>query len=72
MTCKTCTHWTPKKSGPMASHRMALCSLGNRWTYFPPQHGCGKHLEASEQVVAARVQWVQTWLNVLKKGGDCE
>ena len=40
MTCATCSHWNPKASGPMSRHRMALCNLGTRWTFYPPQHNC--------------------------------
>ena len=58
MTCATCTNWLPKESGGMSKHRMALCSLGTRWTFYPPQHTCGKHKAASQEVIEARVLWI--------------
>ena len=58
MSCATCANWLPKESGGMSKHRMALCSLGTRWTFYPPQHTCGKHKQATPQVVTARVTWL--------------
>ena len=58
MTCQSCAHWQPKASGPMAKHGLALCGMGNRWTFFPPQHRCGSHKQAAEDVQAARVKWL--------------
>lgn len=58
MTCQTCTHWQPKASTTMAKHGMAICALGTRWTYFPPQHTCHGHKPAAEDVQAARVKWL--------------
>ena len=57
-TCQACTHWQPKASGPMAKHGMALCALGTRWQFFPPQHQCGNHKPAAKDVQAARVKWL--------------
>jgi len=58
MTCKTCAHWSPKAAKEMARHRMAPCSLGAPWTYFGETHSCPKHRPAAEDVVAARVVWL--------------
>lgn len=59
MTCKTCTHWSPKKAGAMAKHRMAPCALGKPWTYFGPNHECQKHKPSAEDVAAARIVWLK-------------
>lgn len=58
MKCATCQNWLPKESGGMAKHRMALCSLGTRWTFYPPQHTCGQHKQAKPEVVATRITWL--------------
>jgi hypothetical protein len=58
MTCSTCLHWSPKQSGQMAKHRMAICLKGPRWQFFPPQHVCGKHQAVAPDVAAVRVQWL--------------
>lgn len=42
----------------MSKHRMALCSLGTRWVFYPPQHTCGKHKPAAPEIQAARVVWL--------------
>lgn len=59
MTCATCTHWSPKKAGAMAKHRMAPCSLGKPWTYLAPEHTCDRHKAAAPDVAAARVVWLE-------------
>ena len=51
-TCQFCTHWQPKASG------LALCALGNRWTFFPPQHTCPKHKQAAPAIVQGRAIWL--------------
>lgn len=58
MTCATCHHWNPKASGQMSRHRMALCNLGARWTFYPPQHTCPKHKDAAPEIVQGRVTWL--------------
>ena len=57
-TCQTCAHWQPKASGPMAKHGLALCGMGNRWTFFPPQHTCPKHKQAAPEIVQGRATWL--------------
>ena len=57
-TCQTCAHWQPKASTAMAKHGMAICALGTRWTYYPPQHTCPGHKPAAEDVQAARAKWL--------------
>lgn len=60
MTCLTCTHWQPQKSGDMAKYRLALCALGSIYSYLPPSHTCGqfKELEDVEKVEKRR-KWVE-------------
>lgn len=58
MTCSTCLHWSPKQSGQMAKHRMAICLKGPRYVFLPPQQTCGKHQPVAEDVAAARVLWL--------------
>ena len=58
MTCATCHHWNPKASGQMSRHRMALCNLGTRWTFYPPQHTCKKHKQAAPEIVHGRATWL--------------
>jgi len=67
--CATCTHWSPKKSGPMAKHSFALCALGKPWKFLPPQHTCERHKTASDAVVSARVAWLEKSLHVQPKAG---
>ena len=59
MSCATCANWLPKESGGMSKHRMALCNLGTRWTFYPPQHECSKHKPASPEIQQARVAWLR-------------
>jgi len=42
----------------MSKHRMALCSLGTRWTFYPLQHTCGKHKQAAPEIVQGRATWL--------------
>ncbi len=58
MTCQTCLNWSPKQSGQMARYGFAICLKGKRWTYLPPQHTCQQHKPAAEDVVNARVVWL--------------
>ena len=58
MTCATCANWLPKESGGMSKHRMALCSLGTRWVFYPPQHTCPKHKQAAPEIVQGRATWL--------------
>ncbi len=58
MTCQTCLNWSPKQSGQMARYGLAICLKGKRWTYLPPQHTCNQHKAAAEDVVNARVVWL--------------
>ena len=60
MTCQSCIHWSPKKSGPMAKQGFALCAIGPVWKYLAPQHTCQKHKPAEESVVSARVAWLSS------------
>lgn len=60
MTCATCTHWSPKKSGAMAKHGFALCAIGPAWKFLAPQHTCQKHKQATESVVSAREAWLSS------------
>jgi hypothetical protein len=57
-TCATCKNWSPKDSGGMAKHRMAVCALGPKWRFYPPQRTCDKHAEAAPAVVQARAVWL--------------
>lgn len=59
MTCQSCVHWSPKKSGQMAKNGLAICLKGPRWTFYPPQHACAKHQLAAQGVVDARVVWLE-------------
>lgn len=59
MTCSKCNNWNPRASGGMAAHRMALCNLGTRWTYFPPHHTCKAFREAPADVVEKRAAWLE-------------
>ena len=58
MTCQTCLNWSPKQSGQMARYGLAICLKGKRWTYLPPQATCNQHKAAAEDVVNARVVWL--------------
>jgi hypothetical protein len=58
MTCITCKHWSPKKSGPMASRGYANCALKNLWNYFAPTHTCAKHARAEDATIQARQIWI--------------
>lgn len=58
MTCKECTHWSPRNAGEMAKHGMAPCALGPMWKYFGPDHTCSKHIQAEPEVVAKRKAWL--------------
>jgi hypothetical protein len=42
----------------MARYGLAICLKGKRWTYLPPQHTCHQHKAAAEDVVNARVVWL--------------
>jgi hypothetical protein len=42
----------------MARYGLAICLKGKRWTYLPPQHTCNQHKAAAEDVVNARVVWL--------------
>jgi hypothetical protein len=58
-TCATCKNWSPKESGGMAKHRMALCSRGPKWKFYPPQASCPKHDPAAADVVQSRMDWLE-------------
>jgi hypothetical protein len=57
MACLLCSQWSPKQSGQMARHGFALCLLGPRWEFLPPQHTCPRFSPASEEIQAARKVW---------------
>lgn len=61
-TCAGCAHWLLRDSAgrvlPMAQHGFGRCAKGPRWTTYPPQHACGKHQPAADEVVAARITWL--------------
>lgn len=59
MTCSTCKHWEPKKSGDMAKHLLCKCALNDPWRYFPPQKTCSSHVPAPAAVVASRQAWIR-------------
>jgi hypothetical protein len=42
----------------MARYGLAICLKGKRWTYLPPQATCNQHKAAAEDVVNARVVWL--------------
>lgn len=58
MTCISCQHWSPKKSGRMAAQGFALCAIGKPWTYLAPQHTCPKHKPAPQAITSARQVWL--------------
>jgi hypothetical protein len=57
-TCATCASWSPRDSGGMAKHRMAVCLRGPKWRFYPPQSTCPKHEAAPASVVQARAAWL--------------
>ena len=57
-TCATCASWSPRDSGAMAKHRMAVCLRGPKWKFLPPQSTCPKHEAAKPDVVEARAAWL--------------
>lgn len=59
MTCSTCHHWSPKNSGAMAKHHMAVCNLGPLYTYMPPKGKCNEHKPAPADVVSKRIEWLE-------------
>ena len=58
MSCLTCAHWQPRRSGDMARHGYGVCAAGPAWQHLAPQHTCPKHKPAAESVTQARTQWL--------------
>jgi len=67
MTCKTCQHWNMRdatKTGDTRGRNMAKLGFGNcdtqknKWHYYPPQHTCERHKEASADVVEKRINYL--------------
>jgi len=42
----------------MAAHRLAICALGEKWTFLPPRATCEKHKPLPVEQSAARVTWL--------------
>lgn len=60
MTCSTCTHWNPKGTPSyMARAQFALCNKGPIWSYMPPTGKCNEFKQATADVVAKRVEWLE-------------
>lgn len=58
MDCLTCTHWDAKRTAPEIRRiGLAVCALGPRWQYLPPESGCARFTEAPAETAAARRQW---------------
>ena len=53
-TCENCVHRTPApppppgRHGSMENSGFALCAKGNKWTFYPPQQTCAKHVQTGE------------------------
>jgi hypothetical protein len=45
----------------MAKQQFAVCALGPRWQFLPPQGTCEKHKPAPPEVVQSRLRWLSAW-----------
>lgn len=59
MTCLTCQHWQPKKSGEMAKHGYAICDKSEPYKFFAPSHAACQKLEpVPDKALKDRQGWV--------------